>query len=55
MNFVELGTVNNASGPVIVLLFNTNDTEWGTKGALEGAIQTTLLPTLTCICCGLYP
>ena len=55
MNFVELGTANNVSGPVVVLLFNTNDTEYGTIDALEGVVHSTLLPTFTCICSGLYP
>ena len=55
MNFVELGTANGASGLVIVLLFNTNVTVCGSIGALDGVVHTTLLPTLTCICCGLYP
>jgi hypothetical protein len=32
MNFVELGTANGVSGPVIVLLFNTNVTVCGSIG-----------------------
>jgi hypothetical protein len=54
-NCVELGTRKGASGAAMVFGLITNEIVCGSNGAFVGALQTTLLPALISICCGLYP
>ena len=54
-NFVELGIANGAVGMAKVLLLNTNETVCGSKGAIDGTLQTIVLPALISTRCGSYP
>lgn len=54
-NLVELGIANGAVGMAKVLLLNRNETVCGSSGAIDGTLQTTVLPALISTRCGSYP